>query len=121
MDEERHKRTLLEKELAALLQQQQTLENMEVKERVVRTEKVQVERDPEAEAEIASLRRTLDEEKQRRRQLDQELAELNSKFSDMDFSNVKSSKVRWDFHVSSQQCCSLELFWVGILWFFIQP
>ncbi|XP_067427212.1 periplakin [Thunnus thynnus] len=92
LDEERHKRTLLEKELNALIQQQNTLEKMDVKERVVRTEKVQVERDPEAEIEIENLRRTLEDEKKRRRELDQELSTLASRLSDMEFSNTKSSK-----------------------------
>ncbi|XP_004086468.1 periplakin [Oryzias latipes] len=92
LDEERHKRTLLEKRLDALKQQQLTLERMDVKERVVRTEKVQVERDPEAEMEIDDLRRTLDEEKRRRRDLDQELASLTSRLSDMEFHQTKSTK-----------------------------
>uniref|UniRef100_A0A3B5LYF5 Uncharacterized protein n=1 Tax=Xiphophorus couchianus TaxID=32473 RepID=A0A3B5LYF5_9TELE len=92
LDEERHKRTLLEKELNALIQQQLTLEKMDVKERVVRTEKVQVERDPEAELEIENLRRTLEDEKRRRRDLDQELSVLTSKLSDMEFANTKSTK-----------------------------
>lgn len=92
LDEERHKRTLLEKELNALIQQQLTLEKMDVKERVVRTEKVQVERDPEAELEIENLRRTLEEEKRKRRDLDQELSILTSKLSDMEFANTKSTK-----------------------------
>ncbi|XP_037648271.1 periplakin [Sebastes umbrosus] len=92
LDEEKHKRTLLEKELNILIQQQITLEKIDVKERVVRTEKVQVERDPEAEIEIENLRRTLDEEKRRRRELDQELGNLTSRFSDMEFTNTKSSK-----------------------------
>uniref|UniRef100_A0A3Q1I377 Periplakin n=1 Tax=Acanthochromis polyacanthus TaxID=80966 RepID=A0A3Q1I377_9TELE len=92
LDEEKHKRTLLEKELNALIQQQLTLEKMDVKERVVRTEKVQVERDPEAEIEIENLRRTLEEEKRRKRELDVELSTLNSRLSDMEFSNTKSTK-----------------------------
>lgn len=92
LDEEKHKRSLLEKELNALIQQQQTLERMDVKERVVRTEKVQVERDPEAEIEIDNLRRTLEDEKRRKRDLDQELLALTSRLSDMEFSNTKSSK-----------------------------
>lgn len=92
LDEEKHKRTLLEKELNALIQQQVTLEKMDVKERVVRTEKVQVERDPEAEIEIENLKRTLEEEKRRRRELDQELTTLTSRLSDMEFSNTKSYK-----------------------------
>uniref|UniRef100_A0A8C6L3X4 Periplakin n=1 Tax=Nothobranchius furzeri TaxID=105023 RepID=A0A8C6L3X4_NOTFU len=92
LDEEKHKRTLLEKELNILIQQQLTLEKMDVKERVVRTEKVQVERDPEAELEIENLRRTLEDEKRRRKELDQELSILTSKLSDMEFSNTKSTK-----------------------------
>ncbi|XP_035510071.1 periplakin [Morone saxatilis] len=92
LDEEKHKRTLLEKEFNALIQQQLTLEKIDVKERVVRTEKVQVERDPEAEIEIENLRRTLEEEKRRRRELDMELSTLTSRLSDMEFSNTKSSK-----------------------------
>ncbi|KAM6966642.1 periplakin [Tautogolabrus adspersus] len=92
LDEEKHKRILLEKELNVLVQQQITLEKMDVKERVVRTEKVQVEKDPEAEIEIENLRRTLEEEKRRKRDLDQELSALTSKLSDMEFSNTKSTK-----------------------------
>ncbi|KAM9843656.1 periplakin [Aulostomus maculatus] len=92
LDEEKHKRTLLEKELNALIQQQLTLEKIDVKERVVRTEKVQVEKDPEAEIEIENLRRTLEEEKRKRRELDQELTTLTSRLSEMEFSNSKSTK-----------------------------
>lgn len=92
LDEEKHKRTLLEKELNILLQKQTTLEKMDVKERVVRTEKVQVERDPEAELEIENLKRTLEEEKNRRRELDLELSSITSRLSDMEFSKTKSSK-----------------------------
>ncbi|XP_029013751.1 periplakin isoform X2 [Betta splendens] len=92
LEEERHRRTLLEKELNVLIQQQLTLEKVDVKERVVRTEKVQVERDPEAEIEIDNLRRTLEEEKRRRRELDQELISLKTRLSDTEFSHTKSSK-----------------------------
>ncbi|TKS92301.1 Periplakin 190 kDa paraneoplastic pemphigus antigen 195 kDa cornified envelope precursor protein [Collichthys lucidus] len=92
LDEEKHKRTLLEKELNALIQQQIALEKVDVKERVVRTEKVQVERDPEAEIEIENLRRTLEEEKRRRRELDTEFSTLTSRLSEMEFTNTKSSK-----------------------------
>lgn len=92
VEEERHKRTLLDKELNALIQQQHTLEKVDVKERVVRTEKIQIEKDPEAELEIESLRRTLEDERRRRRELDQELANLTSKFSEIEFSNTKSTK-----------------------------
>uniref|UniRef100_A0A3Q0SGZ2 Periplakin n=1 Tax=Amphilophus citrinellus TaxID=61819 RepID=A0A3Q0SGZ2_AMPCI len=92
LDEEKHKRILLEKELNVLIHQQISLEKVDVKERVVRTEKVQVERDPEAEIEIENLKRTLEEEKRRRRELDQELSTLTSRLSDMEFSNTKSTK-----------------------------
>ncbi|XP_028267367.1 periplakin [Parambassis ranga] len=92
LEEEKHKRTLLEKEMNVLIQQQLTLEKMDVKERVVRTEKVQVERDPEAELEIENLRRTLEDEKRRRRELDIEFSSITSKLSEMEFSNTKSTK-----------------------------
>lgn len=92
LDEEKHKHTLLEKELNALIQQQLRLEKMEVKEKVVRTEKVQVERDPEAEIEIENLKRALEEEKKRRRELDLELATLTTRLSEMEFSSTKSYK-----------------------------
>ncbi|KAJ8253693.1 hypothetical protein COCON_G00203050 [Conger conger] len=92
VEEERHKRMLLEKELNSLVQQQVTLERVEVREKVVRSEKIQVEKDPEAEQEIIRLRRSLDEEKLRQRDLEQQLSKLNSKMSEMDFSNTKSSK-----------------------------
>lgn len=92
VEEERHKRLLLEKEYNALLQQQQTLERMEVREKVVCTEKVQVETDPEAEIEIERLRRSLDEETRRRQQLDIELSTMTSRLTEMEFTNTKSSK-----------------------------
>lgn len=92
LEEEKHKRSLLEKEWNALIQQQLTLEKMEVKERVVRTEKIQVEKDPEAEIEIDNLKITLEEEKRRRRELEQELTMLTSRLSDVEFSSMKSNK-----------------------------
>ncbi|KAJ8374148.1 hypothetical protein SKAU_G00047280 [Synaphobranchus kaupii] len=92
VEEERYKRMLLEKELNSLVQMQVTLEKIEVKEKVVRSEKVQVERDPEAELEIQRLKRSLEEEKLRHRELEQQLSKVNSKLSEMDFNNTKSSK-----------------------------
>lgn len=92
VEEEKHKRVMLEKELNALLDQQATLERMEVKERVVRSEKVQVEKDPEAELEIERLKKTLDDENRRRRELDQEIHDLNSRLQTMEFTNTKSTK-----------------------------
>ncbi|XP_067274886.1 periplakin [Pseudorasbora parva] len=92
VEEERHKRMLLEKEYNALIQQQEILERTEVREKVVRTEKVQVERDPDAEMDIIRLKKSLEEEERRRRELDQEIISLNSKLSEIEFTNTKSSK-----------------------------
>ncbi|KAA0705559.1 Periplakin 190 kDa paraneoplastic pemphigus antigen 195 kDa cornified envelope precursor protein [Triplophysa tibetana] len=92
VDEERHKRMLLEKEYNVLLQQQLTLERTEVREKVVRTEKVQVERDPDTEIEIEKLKRTLDEEERRRSEMEIELRNVNTRLSEMEFTNTKSSK-----------------------------
>lgn len=92
VEEERHKRMLLEKEFNALLQQQEILERTEVREKVVRTEKIQVERDPDAEMDIIRLKKSLEEEERRRRELDQEIVTLNTKLSEMEFTNTKSSK-----------------------------
>ncbi|XP_052408795.1 periplakin [Carassius gibelio] len=92
VEEERHKRMLLEKEYNVLFQKQEILERTEVREKVVRTEKIQVERDPEAEMEIITLKKSLEEEEKRRRELDQEIINLNSKLSEVEFTNTKSSK-----------------------------
>ncbi|XP_076122363.1 periplakin isoform X1 [Alosa pseudoharengus] len=92
VEEERHKRTMLERELNVLLEQQSSLEKMEVKERVVRSEKIQVEKDPEAEVEIERLKKSLEDENKRRRELDQEINELNSRLQTMEFTNTKSTK-----------------------------
>lgn len=92
VEEERHKRMLLEKEYNALLHQQEIIERTEVREKVVRTEKVQIERDPEAEIDIIRLKKSLEEEEKRRRELDQEIMNLNSKLSEMEFTNTKSFK-----------------------------
>uniref|UniRef100_A0A8C2GV97 Periplakin n=1 Tax=Cyprinus carpio TaxID=7962 RepID=A0A8C2GV97_CYPCA len=92
VEEERHKRMLLEKEFNLLLQKQEILERTEVREKVVRTEKFQVERDPEAEMDIIRLKKSLEEEEKRRRELDQEIINLNSKLSEVEFTNTKSSK-----------------------------
>uniref|UniRef100_A0A8B9HE32 SH3 domain-containing protein n=1 Tax=Astyanax mexicanus TaxID=7994 RepID=A0A8B9HE32_ASTMX len=92
VEEERHKRVLLEKEYNALIQQQETLERTEVREKVVRTEKVQVEKDPEAELEIERLKRSLEEETRRRQELDLELTTITSRLTEIEFTNTKSSK-----------------------------
>lgn len=92
VEEERHKRVLLEKEFNALIHQQETLDRTEVREKVIRTEKVQVERDPEAELEIERLKRSLEEETRRRQELDQELSVVTSRLTEIEFTNTKSSK-----------------------------
>ncbi|KAL7850061.1 hypothetical protein SRHO_G00194100 [Serrasalmus rhombeus] len=92
VEEERHKRILLEKEFNALIHQQETLERTEVREKVVRTEKIQVERDPEAELEIERLKRSLEEETKRRQELDLELTTITSRLTEVEFTNTKSSK-----------------------------
>ncbi|XP_016134587.1 periplakin [Sinocyclocheilus grahami] len=92
VEEERHKRMLFEKEFNVLLQKQEIIERTEVREKVVRTEKIQVERDPEAEMDIIRLMKSLEEEEKRRRELDQEIINLNSKLSEIEFTNTKSSK-----------------------------
>ncbi|XP_052405032.1 periplakin [Carassius gibelio] len=92
VEEERHKRMLLEKEFNVLLQKQEILDRTEVREKVVRTEKIQVERDPEAEMDIIRLKKSLEEEEKRRRELDQEIISLSSKLSEVEFTNTKSSK-----------------------------
>lgn len=92
VEEERHKRQLLEKEYNALVHQQHTLERMEVREKVVCTEKVQVEKDPEAELEIERLKRSLDEESKRRQELDIQLSTFTTRLTEMEFTNTKSSK-----------------------------
>lgn len=92
VEEERHKRLLLEKEYNALVQQQHTLERMEVREKVVCTEKVQVEKDPEAELEIERLKRSLEEETKRRQELDIQLSSISTRLTEMEFTNTKSSK-----------------------------
>ncbi|XP_041133217.1 periplakin-like [Polyodon spathula] len=92
VEEEKHKRLLLEKELQTLIEKQRTLEKMEVREKVVFSEKVQVEKDPEVEWEIERLKTSLEEESKRRRELDVELSRLNSKLSEAEFTNAKYSK-----------------------------
>lgn len=92
VEEERHKRLLLEKEYNALLHQQHTLEKMEVREKVVCTEKVQVEVDPEAELEIERLKKSLDEETKRRQELDFQLSTITTRLTELEFTNTKSSK-----------------------------
>ncbi|KAG9349837.1 hypothetical protein JZ751_026190 [Albula glossodonta] len=90
VEEEKYKRMLLEEELNALLGRQATLEKKEVREKVVYSEKVEVERDPETLLDIDRLKSSVVEEEKRRLELDQKLKELNSRLSDVKNSSTKS-------------------------------
>lgn len=91
LEEERHRRQLLEGELEPLRRKLAALEKAEVKEKVVFSESVQVEKG-NTEQEIQKLRRSLDEESRSKRELDAEVAQLEAKLSELEFHNSKSSK-----------------------------
>ncbi|XP_019842988.2 periplakin isoform X3 [Bos indicus] len=91
LEEERHRRQGLERELETLKQQLEHLEKMEVKEKVVFSESVQVEKG-DTEQEIQRLRGSLEAESQGKRELDAEVSRLEAKLSELEFCNSKSSK-----------------------------
>ncbi|XP_026559908.1 periplakin [Pseudonaja textilis] len=91
LEEEKHKKQVLQTELEALRKKLQALEKMEVKEKVVFSESVQVEKG-DTEYEIQKLKNSLDEESRRKVQLDSDIYRLEAKLSEMEFSNSKSSK-----------------------------
>ena len=91
LEEERHRRQVLESELETLKQQLVNLEKMEVKEKVVFSESVQVEKG-DTEQEIQKLRSSLEEESRSKRELDAEVSRLEAKLSELEFCNSKSSK-----------------------------
>ncbi|XP_031303624.2 periplakin isoform X1 [Camelus dromedarius] len=91
LEEERHRRQVLESELETLRRKLEQLEKMEVKEKVVFSESVQVERG-DTEQEIQKLRSSLEEESRSKRELDAEVSRLEAKLSELEFSNSKSSK-----------------------------
>ncbi|XP_054991202.1 periplakin [Sorex araneus] len=91
LDEERHRRQVLESELETLKQQLDRLEKMEVKEKVVFSESVQVEKG-DTEQEIRRLKSSLEEESRHKRELDAEVGRLEARLSELEFSNSKSSK-----------------------------
>uniref|UniRef100_G1T1G8 Periplakin n=1 Tax=Oryctolagus cuniculus TaxID=9986 RepID=G1T1G8_RABIT len=91
LEEERHRRQLLEGELEALRGQLAALEKAEVKEKVVVSESVQVEKG-DTEQEIQKLRQSLEEESRGKRELDAEVSRLEAKLSELEFCNSKSSK-----------------------------
>ncbi|XP_037363542.1 periplakin [Talpa occidentalis] len=91
LEEERHRRQVLERELETLRTQLSRLEKMEVKEKVVFSESVQVEKG-DTEQEIRKLKSSLEEESRSKRELDAEVSRLEAKLSELEFSNSKSSK-----------------------------
>ncbi|XP_006874973.1 PREDICTED: periplakin [Chrysochloris asiatica] len=91
LEEERHRRQVLESELETLRQKLLNLEKMEVKEKVVFSESVQVEKGG-MEQEIQKLRGSLEEETRSKRELDAEVSRLEAKLSELEFHNSKSSK-----------------------------
>lgn len=91
LEEERHRRQVLESELETLKKQLVNLENMEVKEKVVFSESIQVEKG-DTEQEIQKLKSSLEEESRSKRELDAEVSRLEAKLSELEFYNSKSSK-----------------------------
>ncbi|XP_024409108.2 periplakin isoform X2 [Desmodus rotundus] len=91
LEEERHRRQVLESELETLKKQLINLEKMEVKEKVVFSESIQVEKG-DTEQEIQKLKSSLEEESRGKRELDAEVSRLEAKLSELEFHNSKSSK-----------------------------
>nr|XP_012599142.1 periplakin isoform X1 [Microcebus murinus] len=91
LEEEQHRRQLLEGELETLRRKLAALEKAEVKEKVVFSESVQVEKG-DTEQEIQKLKHSLEEESRSKRELDAEVNRLEAKLSELEFHNSKSSK-----------------------------
>ncbi|XP_053132577.1 periplakin isoform X2 [Hemicordylus capensis] len=91
LEEEKHRRQVLQAELEALCKKLQVLEKMEVKEKVVFSESVQVEKG-DTEYEIQKLKNNLEEESRRKMELDADINRLEAKLSEVEFNNSKSSK-----------------------------
>ncbi|XP_022450507.1 periplakin isoform X1 [Delphinapterus leucas] len=91
LEEERHRRQVLEHELKTLKKKLEHLEKMEVKEKVVFSKSIQVERG-DTEQEIQRLKSSLEVESQSKRELDAEVSQLEAKLSELEFCNSKSSK-----------------------------
>uniref|UniRef100_A0A8D0GMH1 Periplakin n=1 Tax=Sphenodon punctatus TaxID=8508 RepID=A0A8D0GMH1_SPHPU len=91
LEEEKHRRQVLQAELEALRKKLQVLEKMEVKEKVVFSESVQVDKG-DTEYEIQKLKGNLDEESRRKRELDADINRLETRLSEVEFNNSKSSK-----------------------------
>ncbi|XP_032699664.1 periplakin [Lontra canadensis] len=91
LQEERHRRQVLERELETLKQQLVNLEQMEVREKVVVSESIQVDKG-DTEQEIRKLKSSLEEESRSKRDLDAEVGRLEAKLSELEFYNSKSSE-----------------------------
>ncbi|XP_004627850.1 periplakin [Octodon degus] len=91
LEEEKHRRQLLEGELEPLRRKLATLEKAEVKEKVVFSESIQVEKG-DTEQEIQKLKKSLEEETRSKRELDTEVTRLEARLSELEFYNSKSSK-----------------------------
>ncbi|XP_015283921.1 PREDICTED: periplakin-like [Gekko japonicus] len=91
LEEEKHRRQVLQAELEALRKKLQTLEKMEVKEKVVVSESIQVDKG-DTEFEIQKLKSNLEEESRRKMELDADINRLEAKLSEVEFNNSKSSK-----------------------------
>uniref|UniRef100_A0A2K5C9X0 Periplakin n=1 Tax=Aotus nancymaae TaxID=37293 RepID=A0A2K5C9X0_AOTNA len=91
LEEEQHRRQLLEGELETLRRKLATLEKAEVKEKVVFSESVQVEKG-DTEQEIQRLKSSLEEESRSKHELDAEVSRLEARLSELEFHNSKSSK-----------------------------
>ncbi|KAK2533489.1 Ppl [Columba guinea] len=91
LEEEKHRRQVLQTELEALRKKLLSLEKMEVKEKVVFSESVQVDKG-DTEYEIQKLKSNLEEETRRKRELDADINRLETRLSEVEFNNSKSSK-----------------------------
>ncbi|XP_010123308.1 PREDICTED: periplakin, partial [Chlamydotis macqueenii] len=91
LEEEKHRRQVLQTELEALRKKLLSLEKMEVKEKVVFSESIQVDKG-DTEYEIQKLKSNLEEESRRKRELDADINRLETRLSEVEFNNSKSSK-----------------------------
>uniref|UniRef100_A0A8C9VP27 Periplakin n=1 Tax=Scleropages formosus TaxID=113540 RepID=A0A8C9VP27_SCLFO len=91
LQEEQEKRILLEKELEKL-KQCTMLTKVEVPEKVVLSEKVQIQRNPEAELDTERLRRILEEESNRCCELNKQLNDINSRLCDVSLANKRANE-----------------------------
>ncbi|XP_021568006.1 periplakin [Carlito syrichta] len=91
LEEEQHRRQLLEGELETMRRKLAALEKAEVKEKVVFSESVQVEKG-DTEQEIQKLKSSLEMERRSKRELDAEVNRLEARLSELEFHNSKSSK-----------------------------